>query len=93
MTVLFKGSPQPLPEFHESGERITEVSPGSLYCVGCGYALSVAIFGGFAPFIATWLVQATGSPVSPTYLYLLPSAVISLAVIWSLKETAGTKLS
>jgi hypothetical protein len=42
MTVLFKGSPQPLPEFHESGERITEVSPGSLYCVGCGYALSVA---------------------------------------------------
>jgi hypothetical protein len=31
--------------------------------------------------------------VSPTYLYLLPSAVISLAVIWRLKETAGTKLS
>jgi MHS family proline/betaine transporter-like MFS transporter len=58
-----------------------------------GYALSVAIFGGFAPFIATWLIQATGSPVSPTYLYLLPAAVISLAVIWRLKETAGTKLS
>jgi MHS family proline/betaine transporter-like MFS transporter len=57
-----------------------------------GYALSVAIFGGFAPFIATWLIQATGSPLSPTYLYLLPSAVISLAVIWSMKETAGTKL-
>jgi hypothetical protein len=30
--------------------------------------------------------------VSPTYLYLAPSAVISLAVILSLKETAGTKL-
>src|SRR6476646_1976471 len=57
-----------------------------------GYALAVAIFGGFAPFIATWLIQVTGSPVSPTYLYLLPSAVISLAVISRLKETAGTKL-
>src|SRR5690348_1196065 len=58
-----------------------------------GYALSVAIFGGFAPFIATWLIQATGSPVAPTYLYLLPAAVISLMVIWSMKETAGTRLS
>jgi MHS family proline/betaine transporter-like MFS transporter len=58
-----------------------------------GYALAVAIFGGFAPFIATWLIQVTASPVSPTYLYLLPSAVISLLVIWRLKETSGTQLS
>jgi len=41
MTVLIKGSPQP-PEIHETGERITEVRPGSLYCVSCGYALSIA---------------------------------------------------
>jgi MHS family proline/betaine transporter-like MFS transporter len=43
--------------------------------------------------MATWLIQVTGSPVSPTYLYLLPAAMISLLVIWSLKETSGTKLS
>src|SRR6266700_3759417 len=74
---------------------ISEIFPTHLRStwMSSGYALAVAIFGGFAPFIATWLIQATGSPVSPTYLYLLPSAVISLAVIWSLKETAGTKLS
>ncbi|KJC54928.1 major facilitator transporter [Bradyrhizobium sp. LTSPM299] len=73
---------------------ISEIFPTHLRStwMSSGYALSVAIFGGFAPFIATWLIQATGSPVSPTYLYLLPSAVISLLVIWSLKETAGTKL-
>jgi predicted nucleic acid-binding Zn-ribbon protein len=41
MTVLIKGSPQ-LPEIHEAGERITEVRPGSLYCISCGYALSIA---------------------------------------------------
>jgi MFS transporter, MHS family, proline/betaine transporter len=58
-----------------------------------GYSLAVAIFGGFAPFIATWLIQTTGSPVSPTYLYLLPSALISLSVIWKLKETSTTRLS
>jgi hypothetical protein len=41
MAVLIDDSTQS-PELHESGERITEVRPGSLCCVGCGYALSVA---------------------------------------------------
>jgi len=74
---------------------ISEIFPTHLRStwMSSGYALAVALFGGFAPFIATWLIQVTGSPVSPTYLYLLPSAAISLLVIWSLKETSGTKLS
>jgi MFS transporter, MHS family, proline/betaine transporter len=74
---------------------ISEIFPTHLRStwMSTGYSLAVAIFGGFAPFIATWLIQATGSPVSPTYLYLLPAAVISLVVIWKLKETSGTKLS
>jgi MHS family proline/betaine transporter-like MFS transporter len=74
---------------------ISEIFPTHLRStwMTSGYALSVAIFGGFAPFIATWLIQATGSPMAPTYLYLLPAAVISLLVIWSMKETAGTQLS
>ena len=28
------------PEIHESGEQITETRPGSLFCVGCGWAFS-----------------------------------------------------
>ena len=28
-----------------------------------GYSLSTAIFGGFAPFISTWLIGETGSPI------------------------------
>jgi MFS transporter, MHS family, proline/betaine transporter len=74
---------------------ISEIFPTHLRStwMSSGYALAVAIFGGFAPFIATWLIQVTASPVSPTYLYLLPSAVISLLVIWRLKETSGTQLS
>jgi MHS family proline/betaine transporter-like MFS transporter len=73
---------------------ISEIFPTHLRStwMTSGYALSVAIFGGFAPFIATWLIQATGSPTAPTYLYLLPAAVVSLLVIWSLKETAGAEL-
>jgi MFS transporter, MHS family, proline/betaine transporter len=73
---------------------ISEIFPTHLRStwMSTGYSLAVAVFGGFAPFIATWLIQTTGSPVSPTYLYLLPAAVVSLVVIWKLKETSGTKL-
>jgi MFS transporter, MHS family, proline/betaine transporter len=57
-----------------------------------GYALAVAVFGGFAPFVATWLISATGAPLSPTYFYLAPAAVISFLVLLRLKETSGEKL-
>jgi MHS family proline/betaine transporter-like MFS transporter len=73
---------------------ISEIFPTHLRStwMSTGYSLAVAIFGGFAPFIATWLIQVTGSPVAPTYLYLLPAAVISLLVIWKLRETSGHQL-
>lgn len=32
----------PSPRIHRSGERITELRPGSLLCTGCGYAISIA---------------------------------------------------
>jgi MFS transporter, MHS family, proline/betaine transporter len=52
---------------------------------------AVAIFGGFAPFIATWLIEKTGSPISPTY-YVIAAAIVSAAVIFRLPETAHAKL-
>jgi MHS family proline/betaine transporter-like MFS transporter len=56
-----------------------------------GYSLAVAIFGGFAPFLATWLIDRTGTPVSPTY-YLIGAAIVSMLVILRLEETAGKPL-
>jgi MFS transporter, MHS family, proline/betaine transporter len=56
-----------------------------------GYSLAVAIFGGFAPYIATWLVDRTGSPLSPS-LYVIACAIVSSVVIWRLKETAHEQL-
>jgi MHS family proline/betaine transporter-like MFS transporter len=57
-----------------------------------GYSLSTAVFGGFAPFIATWLIANTDSPVSPT-LYLGTAAIVSAAVIWRFRETAFEALA
>jgi MHS family proline/betaine transporter-like MFS transporter len=52
-----------------------------------GYNTAVAIFGGFAPFICTWLIQLTGSALAPGY-YMVAAAVISFLVILRIRETA-----
>jgi MFS family permease len=56
-----------------------------------GYALAATIFGGFAPFIATWLISVTGSPISPTFYVMAASAVSAVAVL-SLRKTAHEPL-
>jgi MHS family proline/betaine transporter-like MFS transporter len=55
------------------------------------YSVAAAIFGGFAPFIATALIQHTGSSISPVY-YLIAAALVSGMVIIGMKETAHSKL-
>jgi MFS transporter, MHS family, proline/betaine transporter len=52
-----------------------------------GYNVAVAIFGGFAPFIATWLIKQTGDPLAPAF-YVIAAAVITLAVLARIRETA-----
>jgi MHS family proline/betaine transporter-like MFS transporter len=56
-----------------------------------GYAFAVAIFGGFAPYIATWLIRETGSPVAWVY-YVMAAATVSGIVIYRLEETAHQPL-
>lgn len=56
-----------------------------------GYNISVAIFGGFAPFVATYLIFATGSTFAPAFL-VIAAAVASLVPILIARETAGTPL-
>lgn len=45
-----------------------------------GYSAAVTLFGGFAPFISTWLVSWTGSASSPSW-YVIFTALISLTVL------------
>ena len=56
-----------------------------------GYALAVAIFGGFAPFIAVYLIDRFGSPLAHTF-YLMAAAVVSTIVIAMMRETAHEPL-
>jgi len=45
-----------------------------------GYAIGIALFGGFAPFINTWLVAQTHNPRAPG-LYLALTALITIAAL------------
>jgi MHS family proline/betaine transporter-like MFS transporter len=82
--ALYLGpAPATIAEIFGTATRTTYVSTVN--------GISVAIFGGFAPFIATWLIAATGSAVAPMY-YVVASAAVSALIISSLRETARCEL-
>ncbi len=51
------------------------------------YNIAVMVFGGFAQFFVTWLIQATGSPVAPAFYVMFGAAVGLLAALF-LKDRA-----
>jgi MHS family proline/betaine transporter-like MFS transporter len=56
------------------------------------YAISVITFGGFSPFIATFLVRTTGDLLSPAYL-VMGVALISGVAAMFVKERGRTVLT
>jgi MFS transporter, MHS family, proline/betaine transporter len=72
---------------------LTELFPTRVRYGGfsIGYNVSVAIFGGAAPFFATWLISVTGNPLSPAF-YLIAAAVATFLTLLTLRETARTPL-
>jgi MFS transporter, MHS family, proline/betaine transporter len=56
-----------------------------------GYNVSVAIFGGTAPYVATWLVARTGNELAPAF-YVIAAAIITLATVMTMRETAAAPL-
>lgn len=51
------------------------------------YAMAVAVFGGFAPFIAVWLTVTLDNPLAPAG-YVIAAAAASLLVVTRMPETA-----
>jgi len=49
------------------------------------YSFGVVLFGGFAPFIVTWLIHLTGSPMMPAW-YLMAANGISLFALYLFPE-------
>ncbi|ASV99775.1 MFS transporter [Paraburkholderia aromaticivorans] len=69
---------------------LPEMFPREIRATGMSivYCLGVSIFGGFAQFFATWLIQVSGSNLAPAW-YLIGCGVVSLLPLPFMRETAG----
>ena len=55
------------------------------------YNMAYTLFGGTAPFMATWLIELSGNPMAPAF-YLAGIAIFALAGGLALPETCGCSL-
>ena len=76
-----------------SGAAMVEIFPSRVRYAGfsIGFNISVAVFGGTAPYVATYLIAATGSPLAPSVI-LIVTGVMAIAAAATLHETAGRKV-
>ncbi len=54
------------------------------------YNIAVTVFGGFGPFIITWLITSTGSKAAPSF-YLIFAAAVSLVALMAARKRLGFK--
>ncbi len=74
--------------FGPFGAMMVELFPARIRmsAVSIGYNVGFAVFGGTAPFVATYLIDITGNKLSPSY-YQIVAALVSLVVFVTIKET------
>lgn len=72
---------------------LSEMFPTSVRftCFGLSFNLGNAIFGGTAPFIATFLILQTNNNFAPAF-YLMAAALIAFIALLKTKETANNSL-
>lgn len=73
---------------------LPEIFPKAVRATGIAltYVVSASIFGGFSPFVATWLVAATGDKLAPA-LYVAAACLVSLLPIHWLTDHTGKRLN
>lgn len=72
---------------------LTELFPTRVRYTGFAFSFNAAnaLFGGTAPFVATFLISATGSKLAPAF-YLVAAAVVTLVAMLASPETARRPL-
>jgi MHS family proline/betaine transporter-like MFS transporter len=73
---------------------MVEAVPSQVRCtaIALGYNVTLGIFGGLSPLVATWLVERTANDYSPAFMIVAAAAVSFLALL-TYKETYRTVLA
>ncbi|MBT8769272.1 MFS transporter [Metapseudomonas boanensis] len=73
---------------------LAEVFPTRVRYTGFAFSFNTAnaLFGGTAPFVATWLISQTGDKMAPAWLLVIAAGVALLAMLM-IKETAHKALA
>ncbi|MFM0731109.1 MFS transporter [Paraburkholderia sediminicola] len=71
---------------------ITETFPCRIRATSLSivFGLGVAVFGGTAQVVATWLISATGSHIAPAWYLIVATLISTIPLLW-LTETADKR--
>lgn len=75
------------------GAMVVEIFPlrSRVTSMSVAYSITLALSGGIAPFVSTWLIDVLGHPSAPAY-YIMAYGVVGLLVMWPMKETNARRL-
>lgn len=75
------------------GAMVVEIFPlrTRVTSMSFAYSITLALAGGTAPLIASWMLEQGWSPMAPAY-YIMGYGLIGLAIMWPMKETNDRRL-
>jgi MHS family proline/betaine transporter-like MFS transporter len=75
------------------GAMVVEIFPlrTRITSMSLAYSLTLALAGGSAPLVSSWLIETFGNPLLPAY-YIMMYALIGLAIMWPMEETNTRRL-
>jgi MHS family proline/betaine transporter-like MFS transporter len=70
------------------GAMVVEIFPlrSRVTSMSFAYSITLALAGGTAPLVSTWLIERLGQPLAPAY-YIMVYGLIGLALMLPMKET------
>ncbi len=75
------------------GAMVVEIFPlrTRVTSMSFAYSITLALAGGTAPLVSTWLIDTLGHPLAPAY-YIMLYGLIGLAIMWPMSETNARSL-
>lgn len=75
------------------GAMVVEIFPlrTRVTSMSFAYSITLALAGGTAPLVSTWLIETLGHPLAPAY-YIMVYGVLGLILMWPMAETNTRRL-